>query len=334
MKHPRRTRRSSRPYIVALAAMLGLALAGCTPTDDPGAAPTATAEAPAPDAAQTPEPTPEPEPRGVFDGDCGAAMPEADVAAVIGAGSTLESADGEQIAGGFPLVNTSVREIGGLRCQWRTATAQLRLTLLPAERVAVADTGVTCEDDPAGACDALVTEATTVIGLQAYTGVDTEAVRAAVDTVLAGLRARVTDDGGAILSAQEPAALPSCEAVHGLLASVTPALTAGYPGDAIPTGPIWDAVVASGALQYCGFAGQRDALHVTIQPGPAVPTAAQFPGAEEVPVAGADVAWYGADASGSPVLIAVADPGWISLTLGSGDLALTTAYAEALIAGL
>lgn len=317
-----------------------LLLAGCATES---ATPDSSTTAPDPSTPSA-EPSPVAQPKIPFDGDCGLAL-SADAVSGIFDGRTPVLAEPEPFAPVMPDLAATAELGGGLACTWSTDDANLRVVVLPAAAVAddIVDARAEFGCQGWGFCgrgevhDGMWVHAETFGSAYADpTPEESAALEQTVDTALASLSEQPSEQlaGVAVPRAAEWWVLDSCDAIESVAAAAGMASpTPGYPSDSVPSGPLWEALAADGAVAWCPWhestSGGTILTEVYVQPGIGAPSDAHLAaaGAEAITISGADSAYRIPEDAGSArsfKVVAVVGPNRLTV---SGDAAEAVAAA-------
>lgn len=315
--------------------------ASSSPTSIPSPSPTPTASEPATRAAVVP-----------FDGDCSATLDPAVIERVVG------TAAYEPVDRPFVLFSSGRAEIiGGLACSWATSTdgngRVIEISIFPASVVTpeVSEAWSELRAEGMGyyyekqrrVGDLMIGATVTPIDLAGIEPTEAEltAMDGRVDELIDEVSRRAQNE-----RAEAPVhdgswwALRTCaDLADAVQAQLSMQLIAGFPGDSIPAGMVWETMVGAKAEDWCSWYAVGEERSVVVefylQPGAGMPTAAQIAssGATPAQVAGADGSWISRESpqSDSYQLLAVSGPNRLSMRFVRAESA---AEVEAMAAAL
>lgn len=285
-----------------------IALTGCTSPD-----PEATPDASPTSASPEPQPTVA-EARVPLDGDCAAVLPDA-VTAEVFEGGEVRIDERDSLVDRMSDLRASLARLGGLTCAALAETANvsyLEVTIVPASAV------------PAEIGDALASfncdmwvicgRAETRSGMWVMAGAawrvmneyglapeEEASLRSAADAAIEAVFAHPEEDLAGIPrpDSRDWAMVPPCEV---FAATVPPAVgmteaSPGFPSDYVPSGPLWEILVANGVATWCAwyeFVGEDSIIaELQLHSGVGAPTPEQLADvrAQPIEVAGADAAY-------------------------------------------
>ncbi|MDN3497299.1 hypothetical protein QL996_15270 [Planococcus sp. APC 4015] len=314
-----------------------------------------------PTASPTPTPTPTPteepvEPAIVLGGDCTALL-SADAAMDILGPDAVAAAPGGSAFSGYSDLSASASLLGALRCGWSSPNADSRIEVgvYPIDSIAQS----VREDFESPRCFltrycdmgrqigefwvATAVRPPTSMDLGEQHRIDAEAMATRTYEQIAPNLVGATAVG--VPRESTWWTLPDCGVLTVAVESVTGGpLDPVYPGDAIPEGAEWDAIVSAGLNQWCPWNGTGTALLMVetfAQPGVGTPTADEVRDGTPIDIDGADSAWFIASQSfdNDFTIVAVSGPNRLLVryrdeTRSDFDVSNAAGLTEAVLAQL
>lgn len=286
-----------------------LLVTGCAAAPAPAATEPAATESPAPTATAD-----EPQAKVPFGGDCSTVLGP-DVVADIFDGQPPTVSARTHLGGVMPDTSGSLAQLGGLACNWASPESEIAfvgVVLLPVAEVPAEI--VAAHEDFGCYGWSICGRAETVSGMwvlvetpvldqnaEALSDSDEQLLTSVVDAAIGSVVAHpaAVYAGVAVTPAADWWTLPSCDALESVAASAAGMTTpeAGFPGDNVPEGPVWETLEASGIVKWCPWYEPADqSTRITalqFQSGVGVPSAARLAaaGAEAITIPGADAAY-------------------------------------------
>ncbi|AZS36380.1 hypothetical protein CVS47_00981 [Microbacterium lemovicicum] len=288
-----------------------------TATASPSPSPTPTVT-PTPSISPTPSLTPTepppPVPAVAFDGDCSRVLTDEEASEAAGEPVSLFGRSTDSSL--YPETTASTNLLGGIQCAWRGEEIGIgsfvSVTVLDARAVPADVT----DKYSASVCTGLsaVCETVRVVGdawigatvprtvsdLGSPTEDELQSIDNALAFVIDAVSSRLPETSTVAVPRQSSWWAPgSCEAQRAAVdRAAGGSMEARFPGDFVPEGLTWDAMVAAGVIQWCPWyrysdTGRGPLFQIYSQPGAAAPDADYLERARLTPVEvdGADSAW-------------------------------------------
>jgi hypothetical protein len=240
-----------------------------------------------------------------FDGDCSAMMTDGEATSLVGSAMTLSP---EHLTSVTPDMNSSLRLIGSISCEWQGDGTYLQAAVFP-----TSETSPKAMKDATTACEPsypICWTSRTVGASWIYAeGSTVETAKSALDLVAGRLAGK--PDPTPAPKRESWWTLPACDRLASAVAAALGdhGLQSGFPGDSVPSGPVWETAEAAGAVGWCAWYSQTGTdttiIELNLQPGAGRPSADLLAAAKATPrtVPGSDVAWdLARDADSEPLL--------------------------------
>ncbi|MFS0733457.1 hypothetical protein ABC304_15850 [Microbacterium sp. 1P10UB] len=306
---------------VGLGGLLGTAqpqpATTATATASPSPTPTAT---PTPSSSPTPSPTPTepppPVPVVAFDGDCSRVLTDEEASQAAGVPVSLLGDIGPLSL--YPESAASARLLGGMSCSWRSDDTGIggfvSVTVLDARAVPADITDAYSTTDCSslsGVCETVrvvgdawigATVPRTVSNLGSPTEEELQSIDDDLAFVIDAVSSRLPETSAVAVPRQAAWwQLSPCEAQRAAVdRAAGGSMEAQFPGDFVPEGLSWDAMVAAGVIQWCPWylytdSGGGPLFEIYAQPGVSSPDVDYLErnGLTPVEIQGADSAWIG-----------------------------------------